>query len=118
MRALLTDKRLPAAQLAAYGDQYAAAGHLNVAVMFYDRAKSKEGLGRVRAAAMKAGDEFLLAAVAKADPALVSTDDWRTCAEAALAKQQFVFARDAFRRAGDEGRAVAAQAEFLKVFPG
>lgn len=118
VRALLTDKRLPAAELDRTGDLYWDAGRPNVAVMFYERSKTRDRLERVRDWARKEGDEFLLSAVAKVDAAFVKAEDWVACGEAALARRKFGFARDAFRKGGDEARASQAQEQYLKIFPG
>ncbi|MBI2930464.1 MAG: hypothetical protein HYY16_02335 [Planctomycetes bacterium] len=118
VRVLLTDSRLPAQEIARIGDRFLEAGLPNVAVMFYERAKSADGLKQVKNLALKEGDEFLLTAVAKSDASLVEPSDWRACAEAALARGRFAFARDAFRKAGDDDRSAQAGQEYLKIFAG
>jgi hypothetical protein len=116
LRVLLTDPKIGAEELLCYGDRFFEAGRPNVAVMFFERARSKEGLDKIKAAAVKDGDEFLLSAVAKAEPSLVAVDDWRACAESALTRGRFAFARDAFRKAGDEERSGQAHQKYLQIF--
>ncbi len=108
VRVLLTDKRIPPAELAKTGERYLEAGFPNVAAMFFERAQSKDGLARLKKLALDDGDEFILSAVARADASMVQEADWRTCAAAALAKGRLAFARDAFRKAGDVERAAEA----------
>jgi hypothetical protein len=109
VRVLLTDKRIPTSELAKTGERYFEAGFPNIAAMFFERAQSKDGLARLKRLALDDGDEFILTAVARADASMVQEADWRTCAAAALARGRLAFARDAFRKAGDEERAAEAQ---------
>lgn len=108
---LLTDKRIPPAELAKTGERYLEAGFPNVAAMFFERAQSKDGLARLKKLALDDGDEFILTAVARADASMVQEADWRTCAAAALARGRLAFARDAYRKAGDQEQATAAETE-------
>lgn len=115
-RVLLTDPRVTTDELARNGEACLAAGRSSVAAMFFERAKSKEGLLKVKALALKSGDEFLLSAVARADASLVTEPDWIACAEAALAAGRFAFARDAFAKGGDPARSADAHQQYLRIF--
>ncbi len=113
VRALLTDSKYGAADLVKHGDAFLAGGRASIAVMFFEKAKSKDGLAKIREYALKEGDEFLLTAVSRNQE--VVPHDWQVCAEAAMAKGRFSFARDAFKKAGDEERSKAANEQFLRI---
>lgn len=114
-RVLLSDPEVAPAELERHGDQFLAASRPNLAVTFYERAKSAAGLRKIKDWALKEGDEFLLSAVARSSPDLVDTHEWHICAETALRGGKLAFARDAFRKAGDEEKALKVQEQYLQT---
>ncbi|GEM_PF-533614 len=80
-REILYGQNTPKHTLVEYGMAYEERARLDDAVQFYVQAGDEAGLGRIKAKAMDIGDAFLLKAVAKAAPKMVSGDDWRALIE-------------------------------------
>jgi len=109
VRVLLTDPKQAPADLDRLGLLFLEEGRPNIAMMFFERSGSKESLGRVLRQAVDGGDTFLVEWVYKVKPELVVPQDWIRTGEAALKAGKYSFARDAFRRAGDEARVLEAE---------
>jgi len=109
VRVLLTDPKQAPADLDRLGSLFLEEGRPNIAMMFFERSGSKESLARVLRPAVDGGDTFLVEWVYKIKPELVVPQDWIKTGEAALKAGKFAFARDAFRRAGDDARVLEAQ---------
>ncbi|MBI4563501.1 MAG: hypothetical protein HY716_02250 [Planctomycetes bacterium] len=108
VRVLLSDPRQTPADHDRNGDAFFAEGRLNVAMMFYEKSKSRDRLEKTLRAAGDSGDTFLVEWVFKVLPELVTPQDWIRTGEAAMKAGKYSFARDAFLRAGDEARAQEA----------
>jgi hypothetical protein len=118
VRVLLTDPRQAPADLDRLGSLFLAEGRPNIAMMFFERSGSKEPLERVLRQAVDAGDTFLVEWVYKVKPELVAPQDWGRTGEAALKAGKFTFARDAFRRGGDDARALEAEKSLNQALGG
>ncbi len=108
VRVLLTDPKQTPADHDRHGDEFLAEGRASIAVMFYERSRSKDRAQKVLDHAVPLGDTFLVEWVAKTQPDLVNADHWKRTGEAAMAAKKYSFARDAFRKAGDDARAEEA----------
>jgi hypothetical protein len=111
VRVLLTDPRQTPADHDRHGDLFMADGRPNIAMMFYERSGSKDRIDKVLRQAVDGGDTFLVEWVSKVRPELVIPQTWIRTGEAAMRAQKFAFARDAFRRAGEEGESKVQEAE-------
>ena len=108
VRLMLAAKDKSADELAAHGDAFVAAGLLHPAMTFYEKAPSPERLDRVKRAAIDAGDFFLLNWVARVRAESVAAADWEWTADKAMAAGKFLFARQAYLKAGLEAKAEEA----------
>ncbi len=117
VRELTADPKLTADEANRYGDLFVQAGKYPVAMMFFERSKDRERLGRVKKDALRMGDAFLLHAITRLVPDLVEPDEWKQAGEAALKEGKLLFARDCFEKAGDDAKAAAVREEYLKIFP-
>jgi len=60
VRELTADPKLSTEEANRYGDLFAQAGKYPIALMFYERTKDRERLGRLKKDAIRTGDAFLL----------------------------------------------------------
>ena len=117
VRILTGNPELKAEEANRYGDLFLEAGKYAQAMMFYERFPDKERLAGVIREAVRMGDAFLLHAVLKLAPDLVTGEEWRQAGENALRDGKMLFARECFTRAGEEDRAEEVRKEWLKTFP-
>ena len=116
VRELTADPKLTDDDANRYGDQFADAGKLVQALLFYERSKDSQRLRRVHDEAIRGGDAFLLQTLNRILPDSVEEQDWRDCGDRALKDGKFLFARDCFEKAGDTEKFQAAHEAYLKIF--
>lgn len=117
VRELTADPKLTPEEANRYGDLFVAAGKYPVAMMFYERSKDRERLGKVKKDAIRMGDAFLLHAITRLASDLVEPAEWKEAGEAALKEGKLLFARDCFEKAGESARAAAVREDYAKIFP-
>ena len=117
VRELTADPKLTPDEANRYGDLFVQAGKYPVAMMFYERTKDRQRLGRVKTDALRMGDAFLLHGITRLIPDLVEPREWREAGDAAHREGKLFFARDCFEKAGDSEKAAAVREEWLKIFP-
>ncbi len=116
VRELTADPALLPADANKYADLFLQAGKHVIALMFLERSKDPQMLGRVKADAMKLGDAFLLHNVDRLLPGSVAAPEWIACAEQAQKDGKLVFARDAYERAGEAEKAKEVHQAWLASF--
>ena len=114
---LTADPKLTGEQANQYAGLFLQAGKHPIALMFLERSKDPALLGKVKEAAVGAGDAFLLHGIERISPGLVSGTEWRDAGGRAMGAGKFLFARDCYEKAGDPGKAQAANEAWLKIFP-
>ena len=117
VRILTAKPELTAEEANRYGDLFLEVGKYAQAMMFYERYPDNERLAGGIREAVRMGDAFLLHAVLKLAPDLVTEEEWRQAGENALRDGKMLFARECFTRVGDEDRAEEVRKEWLKTFP-
>ena len=117
VRELTADPKLSAEEANRYGDLFVQAGKYPIALMFYERTKDRERLGRLKKDAIRTGDAFLLHGITRLVSDIVESGEWREAGEAALREGKLLFARDCFEKAGDAAKAAAVREEYVKIFP-
>lgn len=117
VRELTADPKLTPEEANRYGDLFVQAGKYPVAMMFFERSKDKERLGRVKKDAIKAGDAFLLHAITRLVSDFVEPGEWKEAGDAAQKEGKLLFARDCYEKAGDAAKAATLRDEYLKIFP-
>lgn len=117
VRELTADPKLTPDEANRYGDLFVQAGKYPVAMMFFERSKDRERLGRVKSDAIRMGDAFLLHAITRLAPDLVAPEEWRQAGDAAHKEGKLLFARDCYDKSADEAKAAAVREEYLKIFP-
>ncbi len=115
VRVLLTDAKVTPADLDRYGDAFVAAGRPSTAVMFYERGKTPDRVRKILELAQKEGDAFLMDWVARVAPELATPEAWERVGDAALKAERFNFAKQAFEKAGRDGKAAEATNALLKI---
>jgi hypothetical protein len=115
VRELTADPKLTAEEANRYGDLFVQAGKYPVAMMFFERSKDRERLGRVKKDAIRMGDAFLLHAITRLVPDLVEAAEWKEAGDAAHKEGKLLFARDCYEKAGDAARAAAVRDESFRV---
>ena len=83
-REVLYGPGIPSEVLVEYGQAYETAGRMDDALQFFEQARDRAGLARMKAHALKIGDAFILKRIAKAIPEMVTPGDWELlvkCAE-------------------------------------
>jgi hypothetical protein len=75
-REILYGPNTPPEVLVDYGRAYEEKGFLDDALQFFEQARDREGLERMKAAALRDGNAFALKRVAKCLPELVTPADW------------------------------------------
>lgn len=108
-RDLLAAKKFDPQQLRAYAEEFFSQERYGDAFEFFRKLQDREGMLRVKQAAMELGDHELLWRIAHAEAALVTRDDWLRCGEKAMARGKFRSALYVFERLGDAERVAAAQ---------
>ena len=116
VRELTADPDLAPEDANRYGNLFAEAGKHPQAIMFCERTKDPQVLGRVKEHAVRSGDAFLLHSITRLVADFVKEGEWMECGEKALAEGKFLFARDCFEKAGSSEKATAAHDEWLKIF--
>src|SRR5258708_14304323 len=96
VRELTADPKLTPEEANRYGDLFVQAGKYPVAMMFYERTKDRERLGRVKKDAIRMGDAFLLHAITRLIPDLVEAGEWKEAGDAAHKEGKLLFARDCY----------------------
>jgi hypothetical protein len=117
VRELTADPKLTAEEANRYGDLFLQAGKYPVAMMFFERSKDRERLGRVKKDAIRMGDTFLLHAITRLVPDLVEPAEWKEAGDAAHKEGKLLFARDCYEKGGDAAKAAAVRDEYFKIFP-
>ena len=117
VRELTADPKLTTDEANRYGDLFVQAGKYPIALMFYERTKDRERLGRLKKDAIRTGDAFLLHGITRLVSDIVESGEWREAGEAALREGKLLFARDCFEKAGDAAKAAAVREEYVKIFP-
>ena len=117
VRVLLTDARQSAADHDRNGDAFLAEGRANIALMFYERSRSRDRILKILDQGAASGDTFLVEWAQKMLPDLVTVEHWRRTGVAAMGAKKFSFARDAFRKAGDDAAAEEAQKALNQTAP-
>ena len=117
VRELTADPKLTAEEANRYGDLFVQAGKYPVAMMFFERSKDRERLGRVKKDAIRMGDAFLLHAITRLVPDLVEPAEWKDAGDAAHKEGKLLFARDCYEKGGDAAKAAAVRDEYFKIFP-
>jgi hypothetical protein len=97
----LFGKEIKTAELSRIGAMFVEAGWLNDAVDFFAKANDQTGLERVRQIAIEEGDVFLFRRVLKVSGATAEEAEWKAIGDRALQAEKLLFAREAFRMAGD-----------------
>ena len=115
VRVLLTDPKIAPAELDRHGDAFFEAGRASVATMFYERARTPDRVKKVLDLAVRDGDAFLLDWVARVAPDVATPAACEKCGDAALSQGKLAFAKQAFDRAGADGKAAAAENERLRL---
>ena len=82
-RDLINADGVDAEVLRAYGELYLEAGRFSDALDFFLRAQDPEGLGKIKARAIDAADNFLLHRIEGSGLLAVTRDDWRALADSA-----------------------------------
>ena len=116
VRILTASKDLKGEDADRYGDLFLEGGRPAMAMMFYERSKNPERLGRVKDYAVRLGDAFFLHWVSKLVPDLVSEPEWAAAGERALADGKVIFARDCFERANSPEKVQEARSQYLRLF--
>jgi len=117
VRELTADPKLTTDEANRYADLFIQAGKYPIALMFLERTKDRERLGRLKKDAIRLGDAFLLHGITRLVADVVEAGEWREAGEAALRDGKLLFARDCFEKAGDAPKAAAVREEYLKIFP-
>ena len=101
--------------LAALGDAYRDAGRLTEAIQFYARAQAEDSLAEVKDLVIDRGDSALLLTIQGVLENGVSAADWKRLADAALGKEKYSAAAEAYEKAGDEEAAAQAKAKLTEL---
>jgi hypothetical protein len=117
IRELTADANLSTEKANQYADLFIASGKLAIALLFLERSKDKERLGRIKNQAISSGDAFLLHCVERIVPGLVQTGEWQEAGAQAMSSGKFLFARDCYEKAGDGEKSSEARSAWLKIFP-
>ncbi len=107
VRILLTDPKLPPAEIDRIGDLFLEDGRPSIAAMFYERTRTPDRAKLILDQGIRDGDAFLVDWVSRILPDAATPDAWRRCAEAAERLGKTAFARTAYVRAGNPEKAVA-----------
>jgi len=81
---LHSDKSAPST-LSATAQDFLAAERYSEALDFFEKARDKDGVQKIKSIALKNGDTFLLARLERFDRTLVAREDWDVAAKAAEA---------------------------------
>lgn len=111
-REVLYGPNTPPEELVRLGRAYEQEGRLDDALQFYEQARDREGLGRMKTAAVKDGNAFALKRVAKCLPELVAQADWEALIARAEAAGLSLYAEQG--RAALAGHLEAAEPEEKK----
>lgn len=88
-----------------YAALYREAGRLTDSLEFYFQAQDAEGLADIQREAVRSGDAFLAARWEQLTGQAIPPERWAELAENALVAGWVLFARTAFKKAGQEERA-------------
>jgi hypothetical protein len=99
----LVQRDLAPAQALRTAEAYLAEDRVIDALEFLVKAGAEERLGELRATAVKAGDAFMLRAVARAMGAPPAPEEWMEAAASAEAAGKLCYAADAQRQANRTG---------------
>jgi hypothetical protein len=94
-REILYGPQTPPETLIEYGKAYEEAGRIDDALQFFEQARDRAGLERVKHQAFQAGDAFMLKRIAKAMPEMVTPADWEQMASRAEALGKQLYAEQA-----------------------
>lgn len=117
IRVLTADPDLTPDEANRNADLFLRAGKLTQAMMFLERSRDRERLGRAKGEAVRQGDAFLLHWIARILPDFVSEAEWKDAGNRAMAEGKFLFARECFEKGGDPEMAQKARENWLKIFP-
>lgn len=99
-RDLLAQENAAQDLLLAHAESFLAQDALDDALAFFDRAGSAEGIARVKAKAIEAGNAYLLFRILDSRHGRVEERDWIAVAERAEALDKTAYAVQAWRQAG------------------
>jgi hypothetical protein len=94
-RDVLYGPETPPEVLVEYGQAYEDAGRMDDALQFFEQARDRAGLARLKAYAFKVGDAFILKRIAKASPELVTPGDWEQLVQRAEGLGKTLYAEQA-----------------------
>jgi tetratricopeptide (TPR) repeat protein len=117
IRILTADPNLTPDEANHNADLFLRAGKFAQAMMFLERSRDRERLGRAKDEAVRMGDAFLLHWISRLIPDLVSETEWKDAGVRAMAEGKLLFARECYEKAGDLEKAQKAREEWIKIFP-
>ncbi len=85
-----------------YGNLFLEEGSLSDTLDFYEKAKYREGMQKIKEMAYDAGDVMLFQRAAKALNLELNKTDWENIGRKAAALKKYSFAQHALERAGDQ----------------
>lgn len=115
VRVLLTDAKIPPAELDRHGDTFFDSGRPSVAAQFYERSKSPDRVKKVLERALKDGDAFLMEWVSRVASDQATPEAWEKVGDAAMQQGKHSFAKLAFEKAGRDGKVAEATNALLKM---
>jgi tetratricopeptide (TPR) repeat protein len=108
-RDLLNQSAVSVEALIRWGEHYEREGLVHDAVDFYEKANAREPLARMRENALQSGDYFLCLRVCRVLGCENQREEWLALARRAEELGKFAFAAQAYRRAGEEDRALGCE---------
>ncbi len=108
-RKLLNDTRPAPERLIALGEVHLEQGLLYDAAEFFLKASHEEGLARIRALAVEAGDSFLYSIALSGTDGEGDARGWEELGRKAMELKKYTYALRAFQKAGNDS--LKAQAE-------
>ena len=97
-RDLLHSERTAPAVLSRVGNEFFVLQRYSDALDFFEKARDKDSIQKIKGHALAEGDTFLLARLERFDRSLVSREDWDQAAAQALAKGKASMAEFVQRR--------------------
>ncbi len=112
-RDLLAAKKYDADEVRAYAEDFFDQERFGDAYEFYRKLGDEEGVRKVKAACISAGEPEVLWRIENTFRRdLVTREDWAACGENAMKTEKFRSAAYAFLKSGDAERRAAAEKEF------
>jgi len=111
-RDLLAAEKFDPEEIRERADAFFADKRYSDALDFYQKLSDKNGVRRIKEAAIVLGNTDLLWRIEHRDEESVTKADWTACGEGAMRLEKFRAAAYAFERAGNAERLAAAEREF------